>query len=174
MTVKRMLFISLSAAILAISVYLLPPFRLPILNVSVTLQTLFIILFGFMFKPIDAFLSVFIYVLLGAFGLPIFSGIQGGFQVILGPTGGFIMLFPFVSLGISIFKSKDKNRIKDLSVGFIFSIVMLYIFGAMWLAFVIQISYVQALLGMALFIPFDILKLIIAYSVYKKLPSDMV
>lgn len=173
MTIKRMLYISLSAAILSISVILLPPVSVPIINVSVTLQTLFIVLFGFIFKPIDAFLSVFIYVVLGAFGLPIFSGMQGGFQVILGPTGGFIMLFPLVSFAISIFKSKHKHKIHDLFIGFMFSIVMLYLIGTIWLAFVIRISYLQALFSMLIFIPFDLIKLLLGYAIYRKLPNDL-
>ena len=38
-------------------------------------------------------ISVLIYILLGAVGVPVFAGFSGGFGVILGPTGGYIIGF---------------------------------------------------------------------------------
>ena len=42
-------------------------------------------------------ISVLIYILLGAVGVPVFAGFSGGFGVILGPTGGYIVGFLLVS-----------------------------------------------------------------------------
>ncbi|PKK93505.1 MAG: hypothetical protein CVV61_04265, partial [Tenericutes bacterium HGW-Tenericutes-6] len=94
MTTKRMIMISLFAAMLAISVFIFPPIPIPVIDVNFTLQTLFVIMIGYLLSPIDAFLSVFIYVLMGAIGLPVFSGMRGGLSILFGPTGGFIFLFP--------------------------------------------------------------------------------
>ena len=36
-------------------------------------------------------LSIIVYVLLGAVGVPVFAGFKGGFATITGPTGGYIV-----------------------------------------------------------------------------------
>ena len=174
MNIKRMIRVSLFAAFLAVSVYLLPPILVPIIDVSVTLQTLFVMLIGYLLSPVEAFLSVLVYVLLGAIGLPVFSGLRGGIQPIIGPTGGFIMLFPVVSYLISKFKSKVRNKPYDLLIGFVFGIVMLYLVATIWLSFSLGINYFSALLGMLIFIPVDIIKLLIAYAIYLRLPKEII
>jgi biotin transport system substrate-specific component len=174
MTIRRMTFISLCAAILTVSVVLFPSIPLTQLNLSLTLQTLFVILIGFLLKPADAFLSVLIYVLLGAIGLPVFSQGRGGLSVLFGPSGGFIMLFPVVGLLISLLKSKTQNIVYDLWVGSLISIVFLYGFGTLWLSFSLSIPYASALSGMLIFIPFDLIKLLLAYTIYRRLPKSLI
>lgn len=172
MTIKRMSMISLCAAILTVSVILVPSISIPALDLSFTLQTLFVVLIGYYLKPSDAFFSIMIYVLMGAIGLPVFSQGRGGFSALLGPSGGFIMLFPIVGFLISSFKSKTRNTVYDILIGFIFSIVLLYLMGTLWLSFSIGIGYLQALYGMLVFLPFDIIKLILAYTIYRRLPKS--
>ena len=48
--------------------------------VPITLQTFAVGLIATIFKPREAVLSAFIYLLLGAIGLPVFAGGSGGFQ----------------------------------------------------------------------------------------------
>jgi len=173
MSIKKISRISLFAAFIAVSVYAIPPIMVPVIQVPFTLQTLFIILAGYLFTPLDAFLTVFIYVLLGAFGLPVYSGARGGLSVLLGPTGGFLMLFPFVSLGISVFKSKTKNMAYNLSIGFLIGIFGLYIFANIWLSLSVSISYMSSLLSLLPLLIFDFIKLFMAYTIYLKIPKDL-
>jgi biotin transport system substrate-specific component len=171
MNIKRMTMISLFAAIITVSVILVPSITIPALDLSFTLQTLFVILIGFYLKPQDAFFSIMIYVIMGAIGLPVFSQGRGGLSALFGPSGGFIMLFPVIGLLISLFKSKTKNTTYDLVIGFIFSVIVLYSLGTLWLSFSIGIDYLQALYGMLVFLPFDIVKLMLAYTIYRRLPN---
>jgi biotin transport system substrate-specific component len=173
MKIAQISRISLFAAILSISVYLFPPLVIPLINIPFTLQTLFVILIGFLLKPTDAFLSVFIYIMMGAIGLPVYSFGRSGFSVLLGPSGGFLMLFPFVSLSISFLKSKSKNKIYDLFLAFMIGIVALYLLAAIWLSISTTLGYGKALLGLLPFIPGDIVKLLLAYAVYLKIPKDL-
>jgi len=173
MSIKRISRISLFAAFIAVSVYAIPPIMVPVIQVPFTLQTLFIILAGYLFMPLDAFLTVFIYVLLGAFGLPVFSGARGGLSVLLGPTGGFLMLFPLVSLAISFLKSKDKKKVYDISIGIFISIFGLYILANIWLSISLSIGYFTSLLSLLPFVLFDIIKLFMAYTIYLKIPKDL-
>jgi biotin transport system substrate-specific component len=173
MNIKRLIKISMFSAMLVISVILLPPITVPIIMVPLTLQLFVIVLIGFVLKPVDAFISIIIYVLLGAIGLPVFSQGQGGLSVILGPTGGFIMMFPFVGLGISMFKSKKDHMIYDLSIGILIGIVVLYVMANLWLTYVLNLTYIQGLIPLLIFIPIDLVKIGLAYVVYRKLPKDL-
>jgi biotin transport system substrate-specific component len=170
---KQMIRISLFAAMISVSVYLFPPFIVPYVNITFTLQTLLVVLMGFLLKPSEAFLSCFIYLLLGALGLPVFSGARGGFQMIAGPTGGFLILFPLLAYSISLLKSKTKKMWYDLVIAFVFSIPLLYLLANIWLSYSLSINYWKALLSLIPFIPFDILKIGFAYLIYQKIPEEV-
>lgn len=174
MKIKQITRVSLYAAFIAVSVYLIPPLQIPSIQVPFTLQTMLIMLAGYLFVPKEAFLTVFIYVFIGAIGLPVYSGGRGGFSVLFGPTGGFLLLFPFVSFFISFFKSKTKRKLFDLGIGFAFGIVSLFLLGAIWLSVSLSIGYISALLSLLPFVPFDILKLLLAYLIYLKFPKDLI
>ena len=64
---------------------------LPFGPVPFTLQTLAIALVLLAFPPKQALASVFGYLLLGAAGVPVFSGMKGGLAAFFGPTGGFLL-----------------------------------------------------------------------------------
>lgn len=173
MQLKDYIKIGMSSAFLAVSVYAIPPFLLPFSSVPLTMQTMVIVLIAFIFKPYQAFLSIILYLILGAIGLPIFSYGQGGFDKLIGPTGGFLLLFPIVAYLISTFKSKDKS-IKDILIAILFSIVVLYPLATLWLSFSLLLDYKQALYIMLPFVPLDILKIVFAYWIYRRLPEDLI
>ncbi len=172
--IKQISKISLFAAFISVSVYLIPPFMIPFVQIPFTMQTMFIILAGFIFTPFEAFLTVLLYVFIGAVGLPVYSGARGGMSVLLGPTGGFIMLFPLVSLLIATLKSKTKNIIYDLIVGIFIAIISLYLLANIWLSVTLSLNYWVALLSLLPFIPLDVVKLLLAYFVYIKLPNELI
>lgn len=161
------------AAILSVSVYLIPPIFVPLVQVSVTIQTLFIFLIGYILNPKEAFLSVIIYILLGAIGLPVFSGGQGGITHLIGPTGGFILYFPFMAFLISITKKINQGWIYHFSVSFVIGILGLYLAANIWLSYTLGIHYIQGLMGLLIFIPFDILKWALAYMIYHRFPKQI-
>ncbi len=170
---KSMIRVGMFAAILSVSVYLIPPVFVPVVQVSVTVQTLFIFLIGYILKPKEAFLSVFIYILIGAIGLPVFSGAQGGMTHLLGPTGGFILYFPLMAWLISLTKKSEQGWLYHFFYGFVFGILMLYVIANTWLSYSLGISYIQGLMGLLIFIPFDILKWTLAYMIYHRFPKDI-
>lgn len=173
MILKDYIKVGLAVAILAVSVYLMPPLTLPFSSVPFTLQTLIIVLIAYLFKPTQAFVAITLYLFLGGIGLPIFSGGQGGFDKLIGPTGGFLVLFPFIAYFIAFFKSKD-NHFINLLIGLLFSIGILYLLASLWLSYSINISYITAITMMLPFIPFDIIKVFLAYSIYRRLPEDLI
>lgn len=68
-------------------------------GVPVTLQTLAVALGGFVLGPRLGALAVGLYILLGGVGLPVFAQFSGGFDKLVGMTGGFLWGFlPFAAL----------------------------------------------------------------------------
>ena len=92
-TIKKMAIVSLMTAILCI----LSPISVPVFisPVPISLGVLAIYLTAYVLEPVEALISVVIFLLLGVFGLPVFSGYSGGIGKILGPTGGYIIGFLF-------------------------------------------------------------------------------
>lgn len=76
-------------ALLAVSAWV----TVPLGPVPFTLQTFVLALLPQVMRTHDALFTVVVYLLLGAAGVPVFSGFQAGLGVLLGPTGGYLMGF---------------------------------------------------------------------------------
>lgn len=155
----------------------------PIGPVPLSLAPLAVFFTLFALKPRDAFIAITGYVLLGALGLPVFTGFRGGLGAVFGPTGGFIMgdvigafialavgralsKQPFLTSGksISLFGSKVSQGFfyRNLVVGIVF-LVVLYLFGWMWLMVSGNLSASAAFLAaVAPFVIPDFLKMVLA------------
>lgn len=112
---------------------ILSPWTFTIQLIPITLSVAVILLIGSMLTPFYAVLSVTAYILLGGFGLPIFSNARAGFGVLFGPTGGYILAYIFmvliVSFAIKIFK---KRTLTVLIPSFLLAIFVCYLFGTAW------------------------------------------
>lgn len=71
--------------------------RLPWTPVPVSGQTFAVLLSGLVLGARRAFLAQMLYLAEGAMGLPVFSGGAAGFLHLLGPTGGYLIGFPFAA-----------------------------------------------------------------------------
>ncbi|MBR3053552.1 MAG: biotin transporter BioY [Firmicutes bacterium] len=71
-------------------------------GVPMTLQTFAVTLAGIVLGPRLGAVSMLIYVLLGAVGVPVFAGFGGGAQILAGPTGGFLISFPIMAFLIGL------------------------------------------------------------------------
>lgn len=76
-------------ALLAVSAWI----TVPLGPVPFTMQTFVLALLPQVMRTRDALFTVAVYLLLGAVGVPVFSGFQAGLGVLLGPTGGYLMGF---------------------------------------------------------------------------------
>lgn len=88
-TIQTLTYCAIGAALIAV----LSQITLPVGPVPFTLQTLAIGIIATLYKPKEATISVLLYLLLGAIGLPVFAGASGGFQALFGTTGGFLWAF---------------------------------------------------------------------------------
>ena len=80
---------ALFAALMCICAWI----SIPLGGVVFTMQSFALFLALLALGGKGATVSIFVYLALGAVGLPIFSGFQGGFSALLGVTGGFLWGF---------------------------------------------------------------------------------
>ncbi|MHA0856078.1 biotin transporter BioY [Paenibacillus sp. CMAA1364] len=137
--------------------------------VPFTLQTFAVILSGLFLRPRNAFLSIFIVIVLSSFGLPLFSG-QGGLSTLTGYTAGFIFAFPFCAMLISLAVGRMLKRpslIKNKAIALIaffiifelFSSFAAYITGVPWFMNILNMSLQKALVASCYpFLPGDAIK----------------
>ena len=71
--------------------------EIPMQPVPLTLQTLAVVLTGFLLGPRLGFTATAIWLVGGAAGLPFFAGGESGIRHLTGPTGGYLMSFPFAA-----------------------------------------------------------------------------
>ena len=85
----QMVQIALFSGILCI----VAPFTIPVpmSPVPLSLATFVVYLAGALLGAKQGTAGVLVYLLLGAVGLPVFSGFSGGIGVLFGPTGGYLM-----------------------------------------------------------------------------------
>ena len=170
-------FTALFAAILAVLAVI--PVPINFLGVPLTFQTFAVAFCGFMLGWKLGLGSVGIYLFLGALGLPVFSGMQGGFSKLIGPTGGFLYGFLLMVFfcGLSV---RIRRRGLRWGFGILFGVIGLllcHLCGVLQLAAVNHISIVSALIGASLpFLPKDLVSVVLAFAlaelVRKRLPFD--
>ena len=128
--VTDIVYIGLSAAIIAVCSWISIPLTVPI-----TLQTMGVVLISGLFGAKRGTLSTLLYILIGAIGVPVFSGFKSGFGVLLGSTGGYIIGFIFTALIVGIVSDKT-NKLWALVLSMIVGILVCYAFGTAWFAVV--------------------------------------
>ena len=115
---KTMIVTAMFAALIAVLAQIAIP--LPS-GVPVTLQTFAVALTGIVLGAKLGTISTFIYILLGAVGVPVFSGFNGGLGAIVGKTGGFIWGFLFLvfftGAGAAMMKGSSDSEKKDVGKG---------------------------------------------------------
>ncbi|NPA47513.1 MAG: biotin transporter BioY [Thermococci archaeon] len=137
----------------------------PIGQVPVTLQVLFVLLSGLMLGPRLGFLALLVYDVAGALGLPVFAGLTGGLGQIYGPLGGYIVAFPLAAFLAGLSREKGRWTMLTLSLA---AVGLIYLLG--WARLSVIIGPEKALtVGVLPFIPFDVAKAIIAVIVAEKI-----
>ncbi len=165
--------ISLNIAIITIlSQISIPTF----IGVPMNLATFGVLLIASICKTRIATTSMIIYILLGAFGAPVFANLKGGVVALYGPSGGFLVGYVFATLLISSsLKLFLKTQNKKLSyfikfVFYVLGIVVIYICGAFWISYLNNITFTQSIIGIVLtYFIIDLIKVFFALIVVEPL-----
>ncbi|MDR0983792.1 MAG: biotin transporter BioY [Ruminococcus sp.] len=165
--IKHLTLAALFTAIIVVCAQII----IPIPPIEFTMQVFGVLLAAAMLPPFYATLSVTAYVLLGAFGLPVFKHFTGGFQSVVGPTGGYIIAFIFMAMATSL-AVKYLPKHVGVTVGMVVALVICHLFGTAWFALSMDKSFKESfLLCSAPFILPDICKAVCAGLLSAKLPT---
>lgn len=108
----------------------------------------------------NALASLFVYLLLGIIGLPVFSGFVGGLAKVAGPTGGYLVGYIPCVILVSIFIRKRK-KIAAYLLGAVLGTLTCYVVGCLWFMFVMKAEVWETLtLCVIPFLPGDVLKIL--------------
>lgn len=163
---------ALLTAVLCLSSYFAIP--VPFAVSVLSLQTVAVNLLSLMLKPRHSFMCVLSYILLGAVGLPVFSGGTSGIGKLTGPTGGFYFGFLVSAIVISILKDKRKGFRYYVAVTIFAGIPIQHIFGILFMCFHNGFNVSSAVMSVSLpFIPFDIIKCIVACLLYIEIEKKL-
>ncbi len=135
------------------------PITIPIGPIPVSPTILIICLSVYVIGARGTVTAYLLYLLLGAFGLPVFSGFMGGPSKLAGPTGGYLIGFIFLALIAGIFFEKSNGNIFWTVIGMIIGIAVDYALGTVWFMFQMECDLSYALSVCVIpFIPIDLCK----------------
>ena len=172
--------------------------KIPFYPVPMTMQTFVVLFIGIALGPKIGLLTLSLYLFQGIFGLPVFAGTPEkgiGFAYFMGPTGGYLVGFliatyiagsfkyescfnkfkfdpslPLITKIVDGILSAIKISCKNL-IKLIFVVSFIYIFGLLWLGFLIGWDKPIFQLGAQPFLLAELFKMlilsIIAGSLYK-------
>lgn len=80
--------------------------------------------------------SIVIYILLGAVGMPVFAGFTGGIGILLGTTGGYIIGFIFMALLFWLAEHFFGDALPVRIVSMLAGLLVCYAFGTGWFLWV--------------------------------------
>jgi biotin transport system substrate-specific component len=166
---------ALFVALMAVCSWISVP--VPGTSVPINLATFAVLLAGVTLGRKYGTLSVLVFLLLGAVGVPVFHSFTGGMGIVLGPTGGFLIGYLALAFFGGLYHDLAGTTEKSASPRFVSFIlfalageVLLYALGVIWFMFSAGAALSAALLACVVpFIPGDIVKVILVYLVSRRL-----
>ena len=139
----------------------------PFFPVPLTLQTFAVFLIGLSFGWRLGGITVALYLLEGALGLPVFAGGKGGLIVFTGPTAGYLAGFLLAATACGWFAERgfDRNYTK-LFTALLISNILLYAPGLLWLGSLIGWDKPVLEFGLYPFVMGDLLKIAMAVLLF--------
>ena len=160
------------SALIAIGAFI----KIPLPNVPVTLQTLFVLLAGMLLGGKCGAVSVCVYLAVGLIGLPVFTQ-GGGIMYVLKPTFGYLLGFlPCAYISGALSEKNGKPSIWKLFLSGLLGLCAVYLLGTVYFSLIscfylgTEIPFIP-LLGSCVFffLPADLLSCALCAFVSKKL-----
>lgn len=165
MKTRNIVFVALMAAVVSVLAQIAIP--LPFSPVPFTMQVFGVALAGFILSPAQAFMSMLVYILLGAAGMPVFAQFKAGAAALIGPTGGFLVSYPLAAYIISRTGGRKDGWVFKF-IGCAAGLAVIYLIGTIQLSAITGMGITEALYaGTIPFVPFDTAKAGLAAVVAK-------
>ncbi len=163
-TTRELCYIALFAAVIAISAWIAIPAA-----ISFTLQTFAVFCAVGLLGTKCAVAATVTYILIGAFGVPVFSGFVGGVGIFATVSGGFILGFVPAVLVCGACINRLGKKLLPIVFSMLLGLAVCYAFGALWFCILNGASFGAAISACVLpFLPFDIIKIILAAITVRK------
>ncbi len=141
---------------------------MPLTPVPLTVQNMGVLLVGMLLGSRRGFAALALYLVEGAVGLPVFSPSPTGLVGIahlFGPTGGFLMVYPFVAfLAGYVFERGTKSFLRAAAAGLVAEI-LLFAGGLSWLYVFTHSLARAAYLGLYWFLAAEVIKITLAAGI---------
>ena len=168
---KTVIAVVVGSALVAICAHIAMP--LGFTPVPVTMQTFAVLLLALLFTPGAAFACLALYLMEGAMALPVFSPHgPGGMVQLLGPTGGYLLSYPFAAALASWLYRRGRRSFLAALAGAGLASILILAAGATWLGLLthVKLSVVFAQ-SVAPFLPGDAIKVLAATACVSMLRS---
>lgn len=168
LSVREMSLVAIFPAMMAATAGI----SIPLGNLAaVSLQTIFVFMAALILGPRLGSLSMVIYVFMGAIGLPVFSNFRGGFDVITGGSGGFIIGFIFSAYLVGFMKNINFLNKKTWYIFLVLVLgnIIIYMFGASYIAYLTRVGFFTTLATFTPYLLGDLLKIIVVLYVYTRI-----
>ncbi|MCD8239322.1 MAG: biotin transporter BioY [Clostridiales bacterium] len=150
-------------AVMTAVLCVLAPLSLPIGPVPISLATLILYFTAYILGIKKSALSVILYLIIGAVGLPVFSSYGSGLAKLFGPTGGYLIGYMPMVVITAAFDKYFKGKPLFNFIGMMISTAVLLIFGTIWLKISADMTWEAALTaGVIPFLVGDFIKIIVA------------
>ncbi len=120
-------YIGVAVALIAVCSWISIPTTIPF-----TLQTFAVMLTVLLLGGMRGTIAIIVYILLGAVGVPVFSGFTGGIAKLMGPTGGFIVGFLGTALVMWAFEKFLGKKLWVHITAIVLGLAVCYAFGTLW------------------------------------------
>lgn len=164
-----MALIAMMAALIAVCSWI----SIPVGEIPITLQTFAVFAAVGLLGMKRGLLSVVVYILLGAVGVPVFAGFKGGIGVLFGTTGGYIVGFLFLALIAGFILDKFGKKVYVMIIALVLGLLVCYAFGTAWFMVIYMKNTgpvgLMTVLGWCVF-PFiipDLVKMALAIAITK-------
>ena len=161
MRIQDIVYIALFAALMAV-LGLVPRIELGFIPVPITAQAMGPMLAGSILGARRGGLSLALFVLLVAMGLPLLAGGRGGLGVLAGPSAGYVLGFPVAAAVVGLLTERFWSRLtflKAFLANLVGGVLVLHAIGIPVLAFVT--GSFQVAMGAAAFLPGDVIKCVL-------------
>ena len=166
--VKTVTYVAMFTAVIAVCSQL----AVHVGEIPYTLQTLAVCLTAGLLGLKKGTLAVATYIIMGVFGIPVFSGFKNFYALIGGASAGYVIGFIFTAVVVGITSDFLKTKLCDelnitalliLGLSMVVGVAVCYFFGTLWFMFVYKGSATTANLQIAL-----------AYCVYPYVVADLI
>ncbi len=159
------------AALICVASFVYIP--LPFTEARISLMPFMVELVGLILSPVQAGVSILVYLIIGILGLPVFAGV-GGLGKILGPSGGYYWGFVPAAVAVSLCKGKKYNCVRYILVCIFVGITIMYVPGAIQMKHQLHLPWMAVLIKSVFpFIALDIVKAVAAGIIAKPIQAAL-